>query len=539
MNAILSDESKFTPVNRNNTKEFQAQVNQLINAANAVIGGVHFEPIIGDYTPGYAYGNVKTHKKGNPLRPIISQVPTPTYQLAKRLNHLITPYLPDKYCLKSTADFVDIIHSSKPAGVMASLDVESLFTNVPVNDTVEIILDCVYKHPTLPPLSLTPSLLKKMLLACTSEALFRSPTGQLFKQKDGVAMGSPLGCLFANMYMGWLEGQVLENIQPILPTYCRYVDDIFLQAESPEQLRLLKKKMEEMSVLKFTIEESENNRIAFLDLDIDSSHGTFKTTVYRKPTDAGRCMNGKSECPDRYRHSVIRAYVRRAIKCCNSWTALHQELQHVKQILVNNSFSNTEVDQEIQAQLDRHQHQTPPEQKPHAIKLFYKNQMSPSHKVDERVLQSIIHNNIIPTDDKASIDLVIYYKNTKTSSLFMKNNMSANPDPLQRTCVVYKFTCPHDDCRRHPKHYIGATTTTLSRRITMHRNAGGPHDHMEQDHGHSLTRQDLTNNISIIKSSTSHRRLWIYEALLTAKALPYINKQVKSWRTTELFGGAF
>ena len=122
--------------------------------------------------------------------------------------------------------------------------------------------------------------------------------------------------------MGWLEGQVLENIQPILPTYCRYVDDIFLQAESPEQLRLLKKKMEEMSVLKFTIEESENNRIAFLDLDIDSSHGTFKTTVYRKPTDAGRCMNGKSECPDRYRHSVIRAYVRRAIKCCNSWTAL-------------------------------------------------------------------------------------------------------------------------------------------------------------------------------------------------------------------------
>ena len=73
----------------------------------------------------------------------------------------------------------------------------------------------------------------------------------------------------------------------------------------------------------------------------------------------------------------------------------------------------------------------------------------------------------------------------------------------------------------------------------MHRNAGGPHDHMEQDHGHNLTRQDLTNNISIIKSSTSHRRLWIYEALLTAKALPYINKQVKSWRTTELFGGAF
>ena len=171
MDSILSDKTKFTAVQRNNTKEFQAKVNQLIYAANALIGGVHFEPIIGDYTPGYAYGNVKTHKTGNPLRPIISQVPTPTYQLAKRLNQLITPYLPNQYCLKPTGDFVDIIHSSEPSGIMASLDVESLFTNVPVSETVDIILDCVYNHPTLPPLKLTSNLLKSMLLACTSEAL--------------------------------------------------------------------------------------------------------------------------------------------------------------------------------------------------------------------------------------------------------------------------------------------------------------------------------------------------------------------------------
>jgi len=121
----------------------------------------------------------------------------------------------------------------------------------------------------------------------------------------------------------------------------------------------------------------------------------------------------------------------------------------------------------------------------------------------------------------------------------MKNNLSTNPDPLQRTGVVYKFTCPHDDCRRHPKHYIGATTTTLSRRLTMQRNAGGPHDHMERDHGHDLTRQELNDNISTMKSCTNHRKLWIFEALLTLKEFPYINKQMESWRTTELFGSAF
>ncbi|KAF0287536.1 hypothetical protein FJT64_014062 [Amphibalanus amphitrite] len=271
---------------------------------------------------------------------------------------------------------------------MASLDVESLFTNVPVGETIEIILDCVYKHPTLPPLKLTSSILKKMLLACTSETLFRSPTGQLFRQKDGVAMGSPLGCLFANMYMCKLENKVMLDVQPKPSIYCRYVDDIFLQVEHPQQLEAVKTKMEENSVLKFTIEENKERRLAFLDLDVDASDGTFKTTVYRKPTNTGRCMNGKSECPERYKTSVIRAYVRRAVKYCNTWEALHEELKNVKQILVNNNFSNTDIDKEIQAQLSRH-NQTktkPAAAKRDIIRLFYKNQMSPSHKVDERAL---------------------------------------------------------------------------------------------------------------------------------------------------------
>ena len=91
---------------------------------------------------------------------------------------------------------------------------------------------------------------------------------------------------------------------------------IVCRRTAPSTLELVKNKMEENSVLKFTIDESSNQRIAFLDLDIDASDGTFKTTVYRKPTNTGRCMNGKSECPDRYRLSVIRAYVRRAIRYC-------------------------------------------------------------------------------------------------------------------------------------------------------------------------------------------------------------------------------
>ena len=70
---------------------------------------------------------------------IISQVLSPTYNLAKDLNRIITPYIPIKYTLKSSADFIDMLQGTNATGIIASLDVESLFTNVPIDQTINII----------------------------------------------------------------------------------------------------------------------------------------------------------------------------------------------------------------------------------------------------------------------------------------------------------------------------------------------------------------------------------------------------------------
>ncbi|XP_076039484.1 uncharacterized protein LOC143024558 [Oratosquilla oratoria] len=174
-NNLLGDPSKFQPLSRNPTVNLKSKVNSLIHAANAVIGDLKFDSITGDITPGYFYGNVKTHKEGNPLRPIISQIPTPTYSLAKRLNQIITPYIPTTHSLKSTDEFVDILRCNKPSGILASLDAESLFSHVPLIRTVDIILNYTYRHPVLPPPKLSEPILKDMLLACTSEAPFKCP----------------------------------------------------------------------------------------------------------------------------------------------------------------------------------------------------------------------------------------------------------------------------------------------------------------------------------------------------------------------------
>ena len=149
---ILKDGTKFQKISKNPCEAIKTKINKLIDRASEEIGKpVPLKKIVGDYSPGYIYGNVKTNKEGEKLRPIISQISTPTYKTAKQLDSIIKDYLPQGKMLKSSTQFVDLIHGKSYRGKLFSLDVESLFTNVPVHRTMNIILEKVYHHPTIPP----------------------------------------------------------------------------------------------------------------------------------------------------------------------------------------------------------------------------------------------------------------------------------------------------------------------------------------------------------------------------------------------------
>ena len=181
------------------------------------------------------FGTVKTHKNGNPLRP---QVSTATYKLAKRLNQLLKPCIPAKFCINSVDEFLDILSAKRPDGILASIDVESLFTNVPIDDTIDIILDEVCEKRTngLPGLNLSRPILEPLLQACTKDAPFRGPDGQLYVQKESDTMGSPLGSLFANFYMAYVENRVLSDPSVTPHTYVIYVDDCFVDGRDVNHL---------------------------------------------------------------------------------------------------------------------------------------------------------------------------------------------------------------------------------------------------------------------------------------------------------------
>ena len=104
------------------------------------------------------------------------------------------------------------------------------------------------------------------------------------------------------------------------------------------------------------------------------------------------------------------------------------------------------------------------------IKLFYRNQMHYNYKSDEKILKTLIHKNILPTDPNKKIKLILYYYKFKTLNLVIRNNSSPSLGVLQKTKVIYKFKCPFGDCISDNDNniYVGLTSTTLSRRLTMH-----------------------------------------------------------------------
>ncbi|XP_068212578.1 uncharacterized protein [Palaemon carinicauda] len=144
LDLILGISSKFEKLSYNPIEENKREANKTTETINAVPNSVYFLTIIGDLRPSYLYGNVRTHKNGNPLRPIISQCPMPTYHLDKRLNSILTPYVLDKYSVASSAKF----------SITERIDQQwhhGFFTNVPVGETIELNLESlqgpIYSYP--------------------------------------------------------------------------------------------------------------------------------------------------------------------------------------------------------------------------------------------------------------------------------------------------------------------------------------------------------------------------------------------------------
>ena len=251
--------------------------------------------------PGKIYGLVKVHKKDSSLRPVVSMVGTPEYELAKFLDKIIKPYISNNFMLESTNDFISKVNQFQFSSndKLVSFDVTSLFTNVPLNETIRLIADTIYskENPNLLPCD-RDTFVKLLRIATTRIFMNKD---KLFQQIDGVAVISPLGPTLPNFFSAKMDKKIMSIASAIHPLlYLRYVDDIF------------------------AVFEINKSCLKFLDI-LNSQHKNIKLTVeygselmWRKTTRTGILVNFDALCPLKWKSGLILCLLNRAKAICSS-----------------------------------------------------------------------------------------------------------------------------------------------------------------------------------------------------------------------------
>ena len=98
----------------------------------------HLKPV--GTRPGIMYGSCKAHKKSvdgcPPFTPILSGLQTPTYKLAKYSAPILEPLTNNKHTVKDSFNFATDIVEQDISNFMGSLDIDSIFTNILLEETI-------------------------------------------------------------------------------------------------------------------------------------------------------------------------------------------------------------------------------------------------------------------------------------------------------------------------------------------------------------------------------------------------------------------
>ena len=262
------------------------------------------------------FSTAKTHKFENidkinlkelKLRPIIDQTGSCYYTASQVLSKYLQPLSANQYNIKDTLSFANSIKELKLdfSEEDVSYDAVSLFTSIPVKDTIKYICDEIYRKKSIPTFHIKEIIFKNLLTKLATNCVF-SFNNVLYKQIDGCTMGGPLSVVLANIFLSKMEKDIITPHNPIF--YKRYVDDIYVRRKKDESDILFDEMNKFHKNIKFTIEKDPKK---FLDTEITKTDDNIiETKVHRKTN----CLPAHwcSKTPKRYKRNAINIDLHRA-----------------------------------------------------------------------------------------------------------------------------------------------------------------------------------------------------------------------------------
>lgn len=339
-------------------------------------------------------------------------------------------------------------------------------------------------------------------------------------------MGSPLGPLFANIFMDEFENSHMEILKELgIQTWMRYVDDVFAVIKNDTcSLIILNYLNTQHNNIRFTIENEKQNKIPFLDTTVTRNETCFKLSLYHKPTFTGVYLNWTSLTSRKYKISLIYCLCDRIWKICQDQTDRDIEFKKLKLTLAKNEYPDKIINKEIEKFIQNRkmkeqqdlevneqqiEQQQPAEKQKRYLVLPYSN-----HKVDayaEKLTKLV--NETFP-----QVDFKIAFKApNEIGKMFpFKDNIK---EKHSQSHVVYKFTC--ETCKQS---YIGKTKRILLLRVKEHLNPkkeSAIQTHLKEHPTHVFKAE----NIEILDKATSDFKLRLKEELHIVTHKPEINVQ--------------
>ena len=538
MTHIISDKTKFTEITDSiqvYTLRIEDKINRFLSklkSLSLITDQVYKQLYVSGSSPGILYGLPKIHKPNFstafPFRPIFAAYNTASYKLAKFLVPVLAPLTTNEYTTDNSYSFVQNLLPIDNADdlFMASFDVENLFTNVPLAETINICINKLFTTDQTTVIGLTKKYFKMFLEHSVMNSFFMFDS-KLYKQNEGLGMGLPLGPTFSNIFMCHHEQQWLDDcpydFKPVF--YQRYIDDTFLLFRDRSHPALFLKYLNEKHEnINFTMELENNGQLSFLDVCVSRSNNKFLSSIYRKQTFSGQGISYFSFCSFSFKVNAIKTLLHRAYNISSNYVNFHSEVEFLKKFFTDNGFPVglflTHVKKFLAKKYDPIE---PTSSSADNFIYFSLNYFGPQSEKLKTDLQALFQKYFTNVNFR-----IILTNSFKVGSFFnYKDRLPCDA----RSSVIYSYVCPICGAQ-----YVGSTCRMFSSRRAEHMGLShrtgrrlalpshsSPRQHCEQSHDAAIV-PDSFKILASHSANDSSVSIRLLESLYIHNLRPVLNE---------------
>ena len=291
---------------------------------------------------------VKDHKnmvEGKyPVRPIASVHGTGVDKIDWLLQGILVQTMEKcKYHISDRAKILKEMEAHKNTKDLEviSLDVVNLYPSIPLKEGLIWVLQKTKKHAEEIDWGLLNYEWLHKMLDFTCNNYIVEFNGKLYKQIAGVPMGARFAPPFSIIVMDHIENEALTLLNDTnIKFYGRYIDDILMVrtkgGPTTNTVRDVFNSVNES--IQFTIEESQNNQLAFLDIKIVTDEEGIKTRWYQKELHSGNMLRYDSFIPRNTKFNTAVNMFMRVMDSCSTDAYAEEDLNKIWNQFITNRF---------------------------------------------------------------------------------------------------------------------------------------------------------------------------------------------------------